>query len=60
MCGIDYCHRAGVTHRDLKPENIFLRNKDVVIGDFGLAINKSELENETKYNKYNVNLNFSN
>ncbi|MGW0039275.1 protein kinase domain-containing protein [Gordonia sp. NPDC003376] len=30
-------HAAGVTHRDIKPDNVFLRDGNLVLGDFGIA-----------------------
>lgn len=32
-----YIHEAGIIHRDIKPANIFLKDNDVVLGDFGIA-----------------------
>ena len=42
---LNYCHSHGIIHRDIKPENIFYRTidkKDIVIGDFGIASNVKE------------------
>ena len=30
-------HSGGIIHRDIKPANIFINDKDIKIGDFGLA-----------------------
>lgn len=40
--GLKYIHSLHIIHRDLKPENIFIRdNDDLVIGDFGYAVESS-------------------
>ena len=42
---LNYCHSHGIIHRDIKPENIFysaIDKKDIVIGDFGIASNVKE------------------
>jgi serine/threonine protein kinase len=46
---LDYCHSHGIIHRDVKPENIFYKTtdkKDIVIGDFGIASNVREGEED--------------
>ncbi|MFJ6096617.1 protein kinase domain-containing protein [Williamsia muralis] len=30
-------HSVGITHRDIKPANVYLRNRRLVIGDFGIS-----------------------
>lgn len=32
-----HLHAAGITHRDLKPNNVYLRNGQLVLGDFGVS-----------------------
>jgi len=45
MTAIEYMHSQGVYHRDLKLENILLNEElSLMIGDFGLSINKSKLK----------------
>lgn len=39
MCGLNYLHLNSIIHRDLKVENCLVRNGDLVIIDFGLALN---------------------
>lgn len=34
---LDHCHSKNIVHRDLKPANIFLKNGQVILGDFGFA-----------------------
>jgi len=35
--GIAWCHLHKIMHRDIKPQNILVKNKELKIGDFGLA-----------------------
>lgn len=35
--GIMYLHNQGVCHRDLKPQNMLVKDKRLVICDFGSA-----------------------
>jgi hypothetical protein len=37
-----YIHSSHLIHRDLKPANIFLKNGEVKVGDFGLAVGATE------------------
>lgn len=34
---VKYIHNKRIFHRDIKPENIFIKNKDLVLADFGIA-----------------------
>ena len=36
--GLKKLHKRGIIHRDIKPGNIFIKNEQIKIGDFGLAI----------------------
>ena len=35
--GLNYIHSLGICHRDIKPHNILIKDKKVVICDFGSA-----------------------
>ena len=35
---LSFVHAKGVIHRDIKPSNVLLRDGDVRLGDFGLAV----------------------
>jgi predicted ATPase/class 3 adenylate cyclase len=35
---LDYAHRHDVIHRDIKPANIMLRDEQVFVADFGIAL----------------------
>lgn len=44
-----YIHNKNIIHRDIKPSNIFISiGGDLVIGDFGLAIEMTKEEKELK------------
>ena len=46
---ISYTHNHKIIHRDIKPQNIFyLSNGTVKLGDFGIAKNEKEAENQGK------------
>jgi len=56
---LNYCHSHGIIHRDIKPENIFYRTpdkKDIVIGDFGIASNVKEGEEDILTTQARTNL----
>ena len=36
--GLVKIHSSGIIHRDIKPANIFIKNDQIKIGDFGMAI----------------------
>ena len=38
---LDYAHRHGLIHRDIKPENILLHDGQVLVADFGIALDVS-------------------
>ncbi len=40
---LDYAHGQGVVHRDIKPENILLRDADIFVTDFGIALAIEEI-----------------
>ena len=37
---LSFVHAKGVIHRDIKPSNVLLRDGDVRLGDFGLAVGR--------------------
>lgn len=41
---IDFLSRNDITHRDLKPENVFIKEGEYILGDFGFATAKKELD----------------
>ena len=49
MCqALEHAHSHGVIHRDLKPANVWLAaNGDAKLGDFGLAITRTQTVNKT-------------
>ncbi len=40
--GLAYIHRRGLLHRDLKPSNVMVKDQNVYVVDFGLAIQQSD------------------
>ncbi|TPX34299.1 hypothetical protein SmJEL517_g03036 [Synchytrium microbalum] len=47
--GLAEIHRQGMIHRDLKPGNIFLdADKNIKIGDFGLATTKTDMASDPR------------
>ena len=36
-CALKYIHSRDIFHRDIKPENILVRDKKLVLADFGIA-----------------------
>lgn len=54
---VSYLHQREIIHRDIKPENIFLdHNKDVRLGDFGLAKRITPYQNVKKEVQQNPNM----
>ncbi|TIA75041.1 hypothetical protein E3P91_00582 [Wallemia ichthyophaga] len=48
--GVRFLHASGTWHLDLKPANIFVAsNGTLLIGDFGLAVQESQLRTSTQY-----------
>ncbi len=46
---VDYTHNHKIIHRDIKPQNIFLLpNGTIKLGDFGIAKNEKDAENDGK------------
>jgi len=46
---VKYIHEKNYIHRDIKPENIFLNhNNDIILGDFGFAIQIKDLPNDNE------------
>lgn len=43
MSGLHLLHQSGMVHRNLKPSNIFWKLNQIKIGDFGMAANKSSI-----------------
>lgn len=49
-------HSKGIIHRDIKPENIMIEEVangkvNIILGDFGFAIRKADLQRTGKYNR---------
>ena len=37
LAALEGAHELGITHRDIKPANVFLRGRQALLGDFGIA-----------------------
>lgn len=44
--GIDFLHKIRIIHRDIKPENILIKNKHLLLTDFGASAQLGTYTNE--------------
>lgn len=44
---VRYLHRSNCRHKDIKPANILIKDKRVYVTDFGIALDWTELGQET-------------
>lgn len=45
-CGVTSLHEKNIIHRDIKPSNIYINDSTAMLGDFGIAIKKEELDGQ--------------